>query len=95
MECLWWTPGGSGEEKATNMKSTGTYVVGRDETVGRSTGSTQTYFINDQGLIPTSYKRNYVKNNLSLDITWSKVEWILNHHTFDLVMIILVSEGIT
>jgi len=31
MECLWWTPGGSGEEKATNMKSNGTYVVGRDE----------------------------------------------------------------
>lgn len=38
------------------MESTGTYVVGRDETVGRSIGSTQTYFINDQGLIPTSYK---------------------------------------
>lgn len=95
MECLWWTPGGSGEEKATNMKSTGTYVVGRDETVGRSTGSTQTYFINDQGLIPTSYKPNYAKHNLSLDITRSNVEWILHHHTFDLVMMILVSEGFT
>lgn len=90
MECLWWTPGGNGEEKATNMKSTGTYVVGRDETVGRITGSTQTYFINDQ----ESYKPNYAKHNLSLDITRSNVEWILHHHTFDLVMMILVSEGI-
>lgn len=77
------------------MKSTGTYVAGRDETVGRSTGSTQTYFINDQGLIATSYKPNYVKRNLSLGITWANVECILNHHTLDLVMIILVSEGIT
>lgn len=77
------------------MKSTGTYVVGRDETVGRSTGSTQTYFITDQGLIPTSYKPNYAKHNLSLGITCSNVEWTRHHRTFDLVMMILVSEGIT